>query len=79
MFEPKKGPVDPPKTWRHAPHSLLHSATTVIGDNLAMMVKGQLLMHFFKLPPLGVVGMGTQKLHIDFEAAWPQGCFGRGC
>ena len=66
VFEPKNGPVDPPRTWRHAPHSLLHSATTVKGDNLAMMVKGQLSMHFFRLSP----GSGRADSGPTIQAGW---------
>ena len=57
---------------RKTPIFLLYTVTTVIGGNLAMMVKDKLQMYFLMMIVLWVMGMGTQKSHMHLEAAWPQ-------
>ena len=63
---------------RETPIFLLHRATTVIWDNLVMMVKVELEMYFLKLFLLKVTGMGPKRSHLQLEATWPQGFLGRG-
>ena len=65
-LSPKTAQLTRPELGATPPHSLLHSATTVKGDNLAMMVKGQLSMHFFRLSP----GSGRADSGPTIQAGW---------
>ena len=77
VFEPKNGPVDPPKNEGVAPKVLLHSATTMRpceNGDLADLILG---MKIFGFPLLWVPTMGTQSPHTKLEATRPHSLYGR--